>query len=81
MVKDGVGIALVAGREDENVKMFAEVFKNLLGVWPHLHIPAHNLSLHRLEGHLQLISPYHRFIGVDECFVHIEDNGLAVYLT
>ncbi len=75
-VEDGVGVALVAGSEDEDVEVATQVADDLSGVGTDVDVAGDDLALDGLEGHLQLPPLHHGLVGVDQRLVHVKYDRL-----
>lgn len=77
VVENGVCVALVAGCEDDNVEVFADVLDDLLGVGTDVDVATDDLSLQGFEGHLYLVALHHDLACVDQSLVHVEDHSFS----
>ena len=68
-----IGVACVAGGEDDDLEIFAEVFEDLLGVGADVDACFNELAGGKFDGQFDVVGRVEVVIAVNEGLVQIED--------
>lgn len=66
----------MTGCENDDFKVFTEIFEDFLGVWPDIDASLNDLPRGEGNGQLNIIRWSQGIITVDESLIEIEDDGL-----
>lgn len=75
VVEDHVGIAGVAGSEDNHLKVFAQVFENILSVGTDVDTCLYNFSSWEGNRQLDIVGRGQGVVAVDESLVQIKNHS------
>jgi hypothetical protein len=77
VVEDHVGVATMAGRENDDLEVLAEVFQDLLRVGADVDAGLDDLAGGEGDGEFDVEGRGQGVVAVDERLVEVEDDGLA----
>lgn len=76
VIEDDVGVAWVTGCEDDHFEVFAEVFKDLLGVRADVDACLDDLASGESYRKFYIVRWSERIVAMNQGFVEIEDHWL-----
>ena len=77
MIKDWISVWLRACSENENVKMLAQIFEDLLCIGTNANISVDYSIVDASEGHFDFVSWSDQLICVDQGLIHIKNDGFS----
>jgi hypothetical protein len=74
VVNDDIGIALVTGSEDDQLKLARQLLKTLLRVGPHVDSRLHHGSVGEANGQQDVAGHVGVLVAMDQGFIQVEDQ-------
>ena len=78
VVNDDIGIARMTSSENNNLKIFWQMFKNFFGIWADIDSSFNNFSSWEFNWQFNVIRHVNVFITVNQGFIQVENNSFSI---